>query len=214
MECDGPAMACNAFATHVFQHGKSTRHSGPAADSESNTRPVSPNRRPGRPLFQQAQDTNVGCNTHAEWLEKWAPECPDGDPQRLCELLGFRLKGRDHLQLRVVLRSLDRGVCQLIIEEHPDRVYVRALACEHEDESGSNASVPQETDCPCNVWLDAPLDERIVVDIDSGRPLPLFVPGWGSGKPSIYVPRPTGSLWPPPPLSSTQSRPRGRGQSS
>lgn len=200
---------CNAFATHLFQHGKTTRHSCPAADSESNTRPVSANRRPGRPLFQQVQDTPAEDDADAAWLEKWAPKCPDGDPQRLCELRGFRLKGRDHLQLRVALRALDRGVCQLIIEEHPDRVYVRALACEHEDEPGRTGSVPQETDCPCNVWLDAPLDERIVVDIDSGRPLPLFVRGWGSGKPSVYVPRPTGSLWPPPHSPRPSRHPAG-----
>jgi hypothetical protein len=64
-----------------------------------------------------------------EWLERWAPECPDGDPQRLCTILGFRLKGADDLQLRVVLGWLDGGVCRAIVEEHADRVVVRALAC-------------------------------------------------------------------------------------
>lgn len=153
---------------------------------------------PDRRRFQRDQgEGTLGYDDHG-LLEKWAPECPDGNPQRLCEILGFRLKGADYLQLRVVLGGLDRGVCQAIVEEHPDRVYVRALACLHEDESACNAPrlLSDEVDCPCNVWLDAPLDERIVIDVDSGRPLPLFVPGWGTGERSVYVPRPSGSLWP------------------
>ena len=158
---------------------------------------MSANLGPGRPPFEHDQDEGtLGGYDNPEWLEKWAPKCPDGNPQRLCEILGFRLKGADYLQLRVVLGALDRGVCQAIIEEHPDRVFVRALACLHEDESARNTTLSDETDCPCNVWLDAPLDERVVIDIDSGRPLRLFIPGWGTEEPSVYVPRPSGSLWP------------------
>jgi hypothetical protein len=41
------------------------------------------------------------------------------------------------------------------------------------------------------------LGERIVIDVDSGEPLPMFIPRWGTGERSLYVPRPKGNLWPP-----------------
>jgi hypothetical protein len=134
-----------------------------------------------------------------EWLERWAPECPDGDPQRLCTILGFRLKGADYLQLRVVLGWLDGGVCRAVVDEHADRVVVRALACMVDEPPVPNEFCrPGHTvDCPCNVPLDAPLGDRAVIDFDSGDPLPLFIPRWGTDERSVYVPRPEGSLWPP-----------------
>jgi hypothetical protein len=41
------------------------------------------------------------------------------------------------------------------------------------------------------------LADRVVIDFDSGRPLPLFIPRSGTDERSVYVPRPRGSLWPP-----------------
>jgi hypothetical protein len=80
-------------------------------------------------------------------------------------------------------------------------VVVRALACMVDE-----PPVPNEfcrpghmVDCPCNVPLDAPLGERAVIDFDSGDPLPLFIPRWGTDERSVYVLRPEGSLWPPDP---------------
>lgn len=123
-------------------------------------------------------------STHEEWKEKWAPPCPDGNCQRLLKILGFRLKGADYLQLRVVLRRGDNGVCQLIVDEHPDRIYVRALSCvkeEAEDEDWYWLPT-HEVDCPCTWWLDAPLGERIIIDEDSGRQLPALHPPLGDGR--------------------------------
>lgn len=136
--------------------------------------------------------------THEEWMDKWAPRCPDGNHRRLLSILGFRLKGADYLQLRVALRKSDYGVCEAIIEEHPDSIYVRALACvdEQHDDAWSS-SVREEVDCGVAVWLDAPLGERIVIDEDTGEELPLLIPRWGTGEHSLYVPRPPGVLWPP-----------------
>ena len=134
-----------------------------------------------------------------EWLERWAPECPDGDPHRLCTILGFRLKGADDLQLRVVLGWLDGGVCRAVVDEHPDRIVVRALACmvDEPPEQNDFCRPGHTVDCPCNVPLEAPLGDRTVVDFDSGCPLPLFIPRWGTDGQSFYVPRPEGTLWPP-----------------
>jgi hypothetical protein len=94
--------------------------------------------------------------THEEWREMWAPPCPVGNYQRLLEILGFRLKGADYLQIRVALRR-GEGVCQVMLEEHPDRIYVRAAACVEDEEDYWAIPSRHEVDCPCNWWLDAPL---------------------------------------------------------
>ena len=139
-----------------------------------------------------------------DWLAKWAPPCPDRNPQRLLEIVGFRLKGADYLQLRVVLRRGDEGVCQAIIDEHPDRLYVRAIACLPEEPERSDVSWIRtgEVDCPCNWWLDAPLGERVVIDVDTGKELPLYIPRWDTHETDLYVPRPPGPLWPPEDVAS------------
>jgi hypothetical protein len=112
----------------------------------------------------------------------------------VAELLGFRLKGEDYLQLRAVLPGGPwGGSCTRLVDEHEERVDVRVLLCSPLD----TREVTTECDCPFNVWLDAPLGERNVVDVDTGRELPLFIPNWDTDEPSLYVPRPPGSLWPP-----------------
>jgi hypothetical protein len=114
------------------------------------------------------------------------------------EIVAFRLKGPDYLQLRVILKKGDHGACQIIIDEHPDRLYVRALACLKDDEDeASGWSGTDEVDCGCCVWLDAPLGERVVIDVETGEELPLLIPRWGTGEPSLHIPRPPGLLWPP-----------------
>ncbi len=129
----------------------------------------------------------------------WGRPCPDGNEQRLCEILGFRLKGADYLQLRVVLRASDNGVCLATVVEEPDHIGVRLLACLTTDEERLERAARDrhETDCPLNVWLDEPLGERVVIDLDTGEELPLFILRWGTDEPSEYVPRPPGDLWQP-----------------
>jgi hypothetical protein len=125
------------------------------------------------------------------------PPCPDGNDQRLVEILGFRLKVADYLQLRVLTRDGDRGICHVTLEQDPGQVRVLAVACLHEADHESWRRTPStRMDSPCNLWLDEPLDERTVVDIDSGLPLPLCIPGWDRDAPTVYVPRPPGVLWP------------------
>jgi hypothetical protein len=158
---------------------------------------MSANRRPWEDNWE-----DDGCeDAHAAWIEKWAPKCPLGYPQHLLTLLGFRQKAVDCVQLRVVLGWRD-GICDVIVDEHPDLVYVRVLACHPEDEADDPRDPDRSreaVDCPCRVYLDAPLGERIVIDVDSGEPLPMFIPRWGTGERSLYVPRPKGNLWPPDP---------------
>jgi hypothetical protein len=119
--------------------------------------------------------------------------------QRLCEILGFRLKGADYLQLRVALRASDNGVCLATLDEHPDHIGVRVLACLTTDEERLKRAARDrhETDCPLNAWLDAPLGERVVIDLDTGDELWLYIPRWDPDEPSEYVARAPGNLWPP-----------------
>jgi hypothetical protein len=126
------------------------------------------------------------------------PPCPDGNAQRRVEIVGFRLKGADYLQLRVVLFPTDRGICHVTLEEYPDQVLVDAVSCEYDPlEDRPVEREWTERESPCNNWLGEPLGDREVIDIETGLPLPLCIPGWGRGVPTRYIPRPAGSLWPP-----------------
>jgi hypothetical protein len=109
---------------------------------------------------------------HAAWLERWAPRCPDGSPQRLAHPLGFRERSVGELELRVAFGQGDHGACQVIVDEQEDEVYVRVLVCY--DERPSLAS--QYMDWPVRVWLERPLGQRAVIDVDSDEELPLFTP--------------------------------------
>jgi hypothetical protein len=73
---------------------------------------------------------------------------------------------------------------------------VCVIACLPDDDP-LRARPKEEVCCPCNIWLDAPLGERTVINVDTGRELTLYIPRWGTDEPSLYVPRPGGTLWPP-----------------
>jgi hypothetical protein len=123
--------------------------------------------------------------------------CPDGNEQRIVELAGFRLKGDDYLQVRVILQRGDYGICDLAVQELDDEVRVRAVAC-YDPEATRRARRSrrlEEIDSPCNYVLDRPLGNRIVVDLDSDVELPLYIPHWDEDRASEYVPRPPGDLW-------------------
>jgi hypothetical protein len=113
---------------------------------------------------------------HAEWLEKWAPACPIGNPQRLCTLVGYREREPRRLQLRALVRPSIDGICEAIVEEDEHTVHVRVLACSEEsDEDDDNREF---WNCPVHVHLEKPLNGRKVIDVDSEQALPLFVPTW------------------------------------
>jgi hypothetical protein len=114
---------------------------------------------------------------HAAWLKRWAPRCPDGNPQRLAHPLGFRERNVGELELRVALGPGDNGACEVIVDEQDDEVHVRVLVC-----YGQRPAGPREyMDCPVRVWLEKPLGQRAVIDVDSDEELPLFTPFWFDG---------------------------------
>lgn len=111
---------------------------------------------------------------HAAWCEKWAPPCPDGNRVRVRRPIGFRERNVRELELRVALGGNDLGVCDVIVEGRNDEVYVRVVVCY--DDSGSAPTSPEYTDCPVRTWLDQPLGDRAVIDVDSDEELPLYIP--------------------------------------
>ncbi len=112
----------------------------------------------------------------AAWLEKWAPTCPIGNPQRVRTCVGYREREPGRLQLRVPLTRTE-GVCEVIVEESDERILVRVLVCYEEDEDYDPR--PEYVGCPVHVYLDQPLNDRAVIDQETEEALPPFVPHWG-----------------------------------
>lgn len=106
--------------------------------------------------------------------DTWFP-CPDGNPQRLCRALGFRERNVAELELRVLLGDRDGGVCQVIVDEDDDEIYVRVIVCcKYADKPSRGRR--HYVDCPVRVSLGRPLGERAVIDQDTDEELPLFIP--------------------------------------
>ena len=112
---------------------------------------------------------------HERWCAKWAPECPDGNPRRVGQIVGYRERNIEELELRVVLGGADLGTCQVVVDEHEREVYVRVLVCQDPDDRTERRDLDY-LHCPVRVWLERPLDDRAVIDIDTGKELPLFTP--------------------------------------
>jgi hypothetical protein len=119
--------------------------------------------------------------------ERWWPTCPEGNAQRLLEIAGYRVKGQDFIQALVLLTNEDNGVCAAPFAEYPDRVEVRVIACCRSPLGYSDAVDEQpKTAWPSNVWLDAPLGDRVVIDVDSGSPLRPFTLGRPNAAPGSF----------------------------
>jgi hypothetical protein len=121
----------------------------------------------GRPIVE------FDSEAHERWLEKWAPECR----RRVRRALGFRERSIGELELRVPLGGDDHGMCRVILDEGDNEVYVRVLVCCCDDRDDDGTRREREyTDCPVRVWLERPLGERAVIDVDSDDELPLYIP--------------------------------------
>ena len=68
----------------------------------------------------------------------------------------------------------------MIVEERNDEVHVRVLVCYRDDadddEDGFRGRPREYTDCPVRTWLEQPLGQRAVIDVDSDEELPLYTP--------------------------------------
>jgi hypothetical protein len=111
---------------------------------------------------------------HAKWCEKWCPRCPDGNPQLLRHPIAFRERNLCELELRVPLAYDEHGVCQVVVDEHEDEVYVRVVICYDEPPEDRPLRARPFTNCPVRVWLEHPLGQRAVIDVDSDVELDEF----------------------------------------
>lgn len=103
-------------------------------------------------------------------------DCPDGKRQRLCHPLGFRERNVGELELRVLLGPGEDGVCQVIVEERHEEVYVRVLVHCRDEDIAAALRRRNYIDCPVRVWLDEPLRARAVIDFDRDEELSLYRP--------------------------------------
>jgi hypothetical protein len=124
----------------------------------------------GQPIIEWDEDA------HAVWCSIWAPPCPDGYQQRLRRAVAFRERNVSELELRVPLSEAENGACQVIVEELEDKIRVRVLVC-FEPQADVFSPPRHITNCPVRTWLDRPLGNRAVVDVDSEEELPLHTPG-------------------------------------
>ena len=65
------------------------------------------------------------------------------------------------LELRVALGGNEDGVCQVVVDEHENEVFVRVLVDVEDDPPGRSRD-RECLDCPVRVWLERPLGERAV----------------------------------------------------
>ena len=94
-------------------------------------------------------------DTRGEWAEKW-PACPDGHPLKLRHALGFWERSVRELELRVSLGDDGWGVCQIIVDEREDEVYVRVLLHRSDNCRGLSLTDREYLDWPVRVSLVSP----------------------------------------------------------
>jgi hypothetical protein len=66
------------------------------------------------------------------------------------------------------------GICQAIVEEDEATVRVRLLVCMDLDRDADR----EYMNCPVHVYLDQPLGEGRVIDVETELEAPLFVSTW------------------------------------
>jgi hypothetical protein len=125
--------------------------------------------------IQTAAESADGTGPRVGRLVTRESHCLDGRRQRLCHPLGFRERGVGELELRVLLGPGEDGVCQVIVEERVEEVYVRVLVHCAEDDASARRDRGY-VDCPVRVELDEPLGERAVIDYDDDEELLLYKP--------------------------------------
>jgi len=108
----------------------------------------------------------------ADWLDKWAPRCATGNPQRPCSCLAYREPESGLLQLRVAMLKGAEDICEVIVHEDQDSVYVRVLACYDKNDDGDERC--GYVNCLVDIYLENPLSGRTVIDVERDRALPAI----------------------------------------
>jgi hypothetical protein len=106
------------------------------------------------------------------------PSCPLGLPQVARACLGFYERGPAWLQLRFGARD-NEGLCDVVVEEGRFHVAVRVILCSSNDERLGYRGFAEERE---HIGLEHPLGSRTVIDIETGRAVPFYVPTYLDGR--------------------------------
>jgi hypothetical protein len=109
--------------------------------------------------------------------EIWLPACLIGLPQSARECLGYREREPGRLQLRVPMLH-NEGVCDVVLDEHSSYVGVRVVVCRRDDDDDQRHWYPGFAEERIHAYLDAPLADRTVIDFETGKRVPFYVPTW------------------------------------
>lgn len=110
------------------------------------------------------------------------PPCPLGFGQQSRVCLGHYERGHMRLQIRLLMRD-DEGVCTVLVEEDAASVTVRVITCRSDDRA-DRLGYPGYAEERHHVSIEAPLGGRVVLDHETGRPIPFYVPTYESGRPT------------------------------
>lgn len=69
------------------------------------------------------------------------------------------------------------GICSVVIQESRELVLVRVILCRHED-NWDDDDESELFNSPVRVWLDEPLNDRWIIDVETGLRLPHHESGW------------------------------------
>jgi hypothetical protein len=137
-------------------------------------------------------DRPIDQDPFPEINEMWLPVCPIGLPQIARECLGCREREPGRLQLRVPMLH-NEGICDVVLDEHPSHVVVRVVVCWRDDDDDQRYWYPGFAEGRTHAYLDAPLADRTVIDFETGKPVPFYVPTWLNGHrtkaPGFYTER-------------------------
>jgi hypothetical protein len=110
------------------------------------------------------------------------PRCPLGLTQQPRACLGRYERGDRWLQIRMLMRD-DEGVCTVLVEEDESSVTVRVITC-RSDDPVDRLGYPGYAEERHHVSIEAPLGDRTVLDHQTGRPMPFYVPTHDNGRPT------------------------------
>jgi hypothetical protein len=103
---------------------------------------------------------------------------PGREPAGVRNALGFWERNACELELRVPLGGDDGRVCDVVVDELEDEVHVRVIVCYDPEHDEAPARSRKYVDWPVRVWLERPLGDRAVIDVDRDEELPLYTPAY------------------------------------
>jgi hypothetical protein len=110
------------------------------------------------------------------------PSCPLGLGQRSRACLGYYERGHLRLQIRMLMVD-NEGVCTVLVEEDKSSVTIRVITCRSDDPE-DRLGYPGYAEERHHVWIETPLGDRTVLDHETGRPMPFYVPTYWNNRPT------------------------------